>query len=456
VEILKKYSDRIIWESEKDNGQSDAINKGLRMATGDIVAYLNSDDTYEPGALKKVADYFENPPTGGPEKKWVYGQCRIINEKDDEIRKPITWYKNVLGKKYSYGKLLAENFICQPAVFWRRELLDEIGYFNKQEHFCMDYEYWLRIGKKYPAGVINEYLANFRYHKESKSGSVNKKQFLDELQIAKKYGNGYVISILAHKINYYKIIFIYSCLLLFNKAFQFFGIKFKNIFHYIKFIIKLALNKEVFSPIQIKIPKKFIGSETYGGWFISPLNINEKSIIYSFGIGENISFDLDLVRMFNCKIFAFDPTPKSRAWLKKQILPENLKYYEIGLSSKDDTVEMFPPKNPKHVSFSIISKNNDTTPIKMRVARLKTIMQDLGHLKIDILKMDIEGSEYEAIDDILKSEIKINQILVEFHHRFPKISTRATKKAMEQLSNAGYKIFAVSSSREEYSFIKSK
>jgi glycosyltransferase involved in cell wall biosynthesis len=106
VKILKKYSDQIIWKSEKDNGQSDAINKGLKIATGEIVAYLNSDDTYEPGTLKKVADFFQK----NPEKKWVYGKCKIINKKDQEIRKWITAYKNLLLKNYSYSKLLSENF----------------------------------------------------------------------------------------------------------------------------------------------------------------------------------------------------------------------------------------------------------------------------------------------------------------------------------------------------------
>jgi len=208
VEILKKYSDRIIWKSEKDKGQSDAINKGLKIATGNIVAYLNSDDTYEIGTLKKVADFFAN----NPDKKWVYGKCRIINEDDKEIRKPITAYKNWLLKKYSYSKLLSENFISQPATFWRREVLDEIGYLNENEHFCMDYEFWLRIGQKYPVGVINDYLANFRYYSNSKSGSVNKKQFQDELRLAQKYGTDYPLAIFWHKVNYYKIVAIYQIL----------------------------------------------------------------------------------------------------------------------------------------------------------------------------------------------------------------------------------------------------
>jgi len=212
LEILKKYSDRIIWKSEKDKGQSDAINKGLKMATSDIIAYINSDDTYEPETFQRVADFFKH----NPNSKWISGKCRIINEKDQEIRRPITTYKNLFLKRYSYRKLLAENFISQPATFWKRELLDEIGFFNEKENFCMDYEYWLRIGKKYPLGIINEYLANFRYYQNSKSGSVNKKQFLDELRLAKKFGSEYPLSTFLHKINYYKITWIYKILSLFR------------------------------------------------------------------------------------------------------------------------------------------------------------------------------------------------------------------------------------------------
>lgn len=208
VEILKKYSERLIWRSEKDSGQSDAINKGIKMATGDIVAYLNSDDAYEPKAFEKIANFFKK----NPDKKWAYGKCKIIDAADQEIRKPITFYKNLLLKKFSYAKLLSENFISQPATFWKREIHTEKAFFDESEHFCMDYEFWLRIGQKYPAGVINDYLANFRYYTNSKSGSVNKKQFQDELRLAKKYGADHFFSIVLHKFNYYKIVFIYKLL----------------------------------------------------------------------------------------------------------------------------------------------------------------------------------------------------------------------------------------------------
>lgn len=206
VEILKSYGDKIIWKSEKDGGQSEAINKGLKLATGEIVAFLNSDDTYEPGALRKVVDFFNK----NPDKKWVYGKCYIIDENEKEIRKPITIYKNIKLKNYSYRKLLSENFISQPATFWRRELLKDIGYINENEHYTMDYEYWLRIGQKYHAGVIREYLANFRMYNTSKSGSLSNPQFKDELRIAKKFSNGAKIPILVHSFNYFKIVWSYK------------------------------------------------------------------------------------------------------------------------------------------------------------------------------------------------------------------------------------------------------
>jgi len=208
LDILRRYEGRIAWVSEKDRGQAHAINKGLTRATGQIVAWLNSDDTYEPGALDRVAHHF----TGDPDCRWAYGKCRIVDEDDREIRTFITRYKNLLLARYTFPRLLAENFVSQPAVFWRRGLLDEIGYLNEQEHFCMDYDYWLRVGSRYPAGVIPEYLANFRYHRASKSGSVDRRQFEDELRIARAFGGEHPWAILLHTANYYKIVAAYKLL----------------------------------------------------------------------------------------------------------------------------------------------------------------------------------------------------------------------------------------------------
>lgn len=208
VKILKRYSKNIIWRSEKDSGQSEAMNKGLRMATGQIVNFLNSDDTLEPDTLKKVAEFFKK----NPKKKWLYGKSKIIDENDSEIRKPITWYKNVLLRNFSYNKLLSENFISQPTVFFKLSLINEVGYINEDEHFVADYEYWLRIGCRYTPGVSNNDFANCRMHDNSKTSDVSNSQFKDDLRIAKKFSQGAHWPIILHRINYFKIVWTYKLL----------------------------------------------------------------------------------------------------------------------------------------------------------------------------------------------------------------------------------------------------
>ncbi len=207
IDIIKRYAERdhrIKWLAEPDKGQSDAINKGLRLATGDVVTYLNSDDIYLPGALQKVADFFQSHP----KTQWAYGRCRIIDESDNEVRPAVTWYKNQLLRRYRYWLLLVVNYISQPATFWRRRLLPEIGYFNPKEHLVMDYEYWLRLEKHHPAGVINKYLACFRIHAAAKSGRWFVQQFQKEYQVAKLFTNNPLL-LLLHKLQAYLVILIY-------------------------------------------------------------------------------------------------------------------------------------------------------------------------------------------------------------------------------------------------------
>jgi glycosyltransferase involved in cell wall biosynthesis len=183
LDILKKYEGRLIWISEKDRGQSDAINKGLKLASGDIVAYICADDVYEGDCFQKVANFFDQNPTA----KWVYGKCKIINENGLEIRKPITWYKYFWQRRYSYTRLLVLDFIAQPAVFWRKELVDEIGLFDINARLVMDYEYWLRAGGKYNPGFIDDYLASFRVHSQSRSSVNFSAAAREALSVARTY-----------------------------------------------------------------------------------------------------------------------------------------------------------------------------------------------------------------------------------------------------------------------------
>lgn len=183
LEVLRKYDGRLLWTSEKDRGQSHAINKGLRIATGEIIAFLNSDDLYEPGSLMKVGTFFMN----FPEANWLTGKCRTIDPAGKEIRKGITLYKNAWLKLRSYDVLAVLNYISQPATFWTRKVVRRIGSFDESLHYAMDYDYWLRVGSKFKLWVLNDYLASFRIHPSSKAGSSAHAQFDAEFQISKRY-----------------------------------------------------------------------------------------------------------------------------------------------------------------------------------------------------------------------------------------------------------------------------
>jgi glycosyltransferase involved in cell wall biosynthesis len=213
LDILRQYENNLKWSSEKDAGQADAINKGIRLATGDIIAYLNSDDVLEPGALLRVAEYF----AAHPEAMWLTGKCRIIDEHDREIRGMITAYKNFLLRHYSYGMLLVTNPISQPATFWRREIMQEFGLFDVNEHLVMDYEYWLRIGRRYSPGILDEYLARFRVHGRAKTVSTNFSNFKQELAVAKKYSRSKAVRTL-HYANYALIVSAYVSMAMLSRV----------------------------------------------------------------------------------------------------------------------------------------------------------------------------------------------------------------------------------------------
>ena len=183
LEILKKYEGRLHRISEKDRGQSHAINKGLRMASGEVVAFLNSDDYYEPGALLKVGKFFK----GHPEAGWLTGKCRTLNSEGKEIRKLITLYKNFWLKTKSYQVLLVLNYISQPATFWRKNVIDAVGEFDETLRYAMDYDYSLRVGSQFKLWILDDTLASFRIHPSSKAGSSAHAQFDSDFQIAKRY-----------------------------------------------------------------------------------------------------------------------------------------------------------------------------------------------------------------------------------------------------------------------------
>jgi len=158
VKILKRYGSRIRWVSEKDNGQADAINKGIKTTRGEIVGYLNSDDIYYPGALNAVLAFFKKHP----EVDVVYGDANHIGL-DGTVIEP--YYT----EDWDYDRFKEVCFLCQPSVFFKRRLIKEAGLFDSSLQYCMDYEYWLRLGAITPFARLNKKLAGSRMYGENKT-----------------------------------------------------------------------------------------------------------------------------------------------------------------------------------------------------------------------------------------------------------------------------------------------
>ncbi len=201
VEIIKRYAAMVEsgtyplhcrgitmqWWSKKDKGQSDAINKGLKLATGDFVAYLNSDDTYLPGALEGARKAFaELPDAGG-----VYSDFIEVDEHGNELN-----YHKIPDFDLDYE--IDGNIIPQPTMFMRRPAQQQVGYFNEAYHYAMDYDMWVRLGKKYPIYHRSEVWATFRLHGDSKTVSQARKFWKEEREISRSNGGRFFSRMYVH------------------------------------------------------------------------------------------------------------------------------------------------------------------------------------------------------------------------------------------------------------------
>lgn len=228
----------------------------------------------------------------------------------------------------------------------------------------------------------------------------------------------------------------------------------KNTSVYIKTkrLLKQIIGEDVRTRIQFQCEKELFGQD----WCICPVGISNESIIYSFGVGNDISFDRNLIERYGSQVYAFDPTPFSIDWVNSQNVPDKFVFFPYGLSDADGTMKLFPRVNKKgkpRDMFTLVSESNPDDAIEIPVFQLKTIQGMLNHNHIDILKMDIEASEYSVIDNIIDCGIKVYQILVEFHHRFDTVDKQKTLDAIKKLNRSGYYIYFISQLGREYSFI---
>jgi FkbM family methyltransferase len=221
----------------------------------------------------------------------------------------------------------------------------------------------------------------------------------------------------------------------------------------LKAIARRILRPPLHAP-DVKLAHVVLGTD-YGGWPLLTGHTPPKPLIFAFGVGEDISFDLAAIEQFSATVHAFDPTPRCRAWVEKQSTPSNFHFHAIGLAAEDGEAEFFAPEKDVNVSFSAkpAPLSDASLAVKAPVRRLSSIIDDLGAGLPDVLKMDIEGFEYDVLDDLIASGMRPAQLLVEFHHRMYGIANETTERQIERLRSAGYRIFYVSSGGHEYGLV---
>ena len=218
------------------------------------------------------------------------------------------------------------------------------------------------------------------------------------------------------------------------------------------------------------LPHEKLGTK-YGIGVIPSNFLNSESVCYCAGAGDDISFDLELIKKFKCKVFIFDPTPRAKNHYEELVLrtnkgekmlighdstslfysvgPDDLKlssFYQIGLWSEDKILKFFPPKSDKDVSYSLLNLHKTDDPIEVECKTVGHIMSMLGHKDINLLKLDIVGAEYEVVDSLIADKIFPEILLIEFDegslasyfqtaesHYFRRIT-----RTIEKLLAAGY------------------
>lgn len=176
VDILKSYGDRIQWVSEKDGGQADAVNKGVKRAKGQIIGWLNSDDTYLEGAVSKMVAYLKEHP----DTDMVYGEG-YYTDKEGNIT------ERYLTEKFDYHRLAEMCIICQPTAFFTKEIVEKVGMLDASHHLSMDYELWLRMAKSGKIAYIPDYIATSRMYEENKTLSRRTEVFEETCKAVKKH-----------------------------------------------------------------------------------------------------------------------------------------------------------------------------------------------------------------------------------------------------------------------------
>ena len=204
--------------------------------------------------------------------------------------------------------------------------------------------------------------------------------------------------------------------------------------------LRRVLLRPAASPASLGLEK--IGSG-YGGWIVPTGAVRSSWTCYCAGVGEDITFDLGLIERFGCTVVAFDPTPRAVAHVAAVAAEEpRFQLVPVGLWSEDTTLRFFAPRNPAHVSHSVVNLQHTKTYFDAPCRSLPSLMRELGHEQIDLLKLDIEGAEHEVVRSMLERGIRPTVLCMEIDQP---VKPLAFWRTVRRVRRAGYALVAVDS-----------
>jgi FkbM family methyltransferase len=216
--------------------------------------------------------------------------------------------------------------------------------------------------------------------------------------------------------------------------------------------LKSLVGLDVYRTAEVAVPIVTLG-EGPGRWAVVPEGLGPHTTVYALGVGTDITFERELIARFGVTVHAFDPTPVALEWATTQRLPERFVLHPYGVSDFDGTATFVAPRKRKFPSFSLVRAEGVGPAVAAPVHRLASLQDMLQLPPPDLIKMDIEGAEYDVLVDLLTDSLRPEQILVEFHHRWREVGAARTREALELLHRHGYRIAHVTPSGLEYTLV---
>ncbi len=221
----------------------------------------------------------------------------------------------------------------------------------------------------------------------------------------------------------------------------------------VKLFLKRISGKELWLRREVAVDTVETADWTYIGDRLGP-----ESIVYSLGVGDSIDFDLELIRRFGLTVYAFDPTPWAMEWVDSIETPAAFVFKPWAAAAEDGSLRLYRRVNRRGKRAEVMwtADENAGDPDDYMDApayTLPTVMEKLGHRKVDLLKMDVEGAEFQILDGLKTAQHLPVQLLVEFHHRFPGIGKQRAAESIRMLQGLGYRIFGISETGREVGFV---